>query len=77
MTPNSCPFCGSDSVYSHQDLPNDEPLFYVWCWTCDAQGPISLSEETAIQEWNEVSLAMQAYRRTADKYKNAFEELAK
>lgn len=46
---NSCPFCG----YANPKI--DGIMFrYVKCEGCDAQGPMSNSEQVAVKKWNGV-----------------------
>ena len=47
-----CPFCGKDRLYVHQDSAEE---FIILCLKCGTTGPISPTEQQAIDAWNKRS----------------------
>lgn len=47
-TLHPCPFCGSQTL---RGLHVGQPLGFVQCVTCQAQGPLGMSAELAITAW--------------------------
>jgi Lar family restriction alleviation protein len=50
-----CPFCGSIDQLKQlvEMLEDNSTVEYVECWNCYAQGPVSLTEQGAIESWNQ------------------------
>jgi Lar family restriction alleviation protein len=49
----SCPFCGSTYVDTYRFMQvASENKQYVWCYGCDAHGPIMDGQLKARRAWN-------------------------
>lgn len=49
-----CPFCGSESLDDTCTGSDSKGTFYfVFCDTCDTEGPPARSKAEAIEKWNE------------------------
>lgn len=51
----NCPFCKSEKIDVYYDPGShgySEALSYVFCITCGARGPKTMSKKTAIRGWN-------------------------
>lgn len=46
-----CPFCKGDLVNISQP-DSEEPPYWVHCYNCGADGPLSDTRELAIEAWN-------------------------
>ena len=56
LTPDPCPFCGSEDlvVWGRQINSSDfGDRKYVKCNNCDTEGPLAMNKEEAIKKWNE------------------------
>lgn len=63
MKLTACPYCGQDKpklLLTQQDFKDE---YYVLCKECEAHGPTNETEEEAIEEWNGVANAREAFRK--------------
>ncbi len=47
---SDCPFCGSGDTFCETPIMSTQ--YAVICDTCEAQGPIKVTEKEAISRWN-------------------------
>lgn len=45
-----CPFCGSDDIVI--ESPVEKDLFHAYCECCFTLGPLAMSDDQAVEEWN-------------------------
>ena len=54
LEPGRCLFCGSDEtscIFQFSDLCG-APRFFVYCFSCQARGPLASRRRIAIETWN-------------------------
>lgn len=47
-----CPFCSSRNTEVEELGSDERPFFTVTCRTCEAEGPVAVSAERALEAWN-------------------------
>jgi Lar family restriction alleviation protein len=71
MTPNPCPFCGSNDVEVHDPRGQSSlPVEWYWvvCLTCQASGPPDLGKSGAVAAWNGAGGCAGAWKSIAKSY---------
>lgn len=51
-----CPFCFSTRPMANSGLNQyDEVIYYIFCRSCNARGPVQAKLDNAVRDWNEAS----------------------